>query len=157
MMDVRSTTKAMVLYYRQHPDEWVAEVLRRHLWSKQAEIINSVFHNRRTVVAAGFDVGKTYVAACTALAFLFLFPLSKVITTAPTYTQVARILWSEIGMLWKTALVPQDYPGRCTETRLSIEPDWFMLGILPPSLTSEFFIINIKPFYIICPTTIVNV
>ncbi len=130
-MDLPELSKQTTLYYRKHSDEWVTDVLKRHLWSKQREIIKSVFENRRTVVAASFDVGKSFVAACTALAFLYLFPLSKVITTAPTYTQVARILWSEIRALYRTALEPEDYPGRCLTTELNIEPDWFMIGISP--------------------------
>lgn len=119
--------------YLPHPEEWAERFLRVFLWSKQKEILRSVFENRRTTVAAGYDVGKTFIAAVATLAFLFLKPNSKVITTAPTYKQVKTLLWSEINTLFKGKLQAGQFifPGTCLQTELKIQDNWWALGISP--------------------------
>jgi hypothetical protein len=106
------------------------------LWSRQRDILRSVFENRRTVVPAGHGVGKTFAAAVAALAFLFLRKPSKVITTAPTWVQVRRLLWSEINTLFKARLRPQHFPGAMLMTQLRVRDDWFALGISPKESVS---------------------
>ncbi len=113
------------------PASWAAEAMNLELWSRQKEVLRSVFSNRRTAVPAGHGVGKTFVSAAASLAFLYLRQPSKVITTAPTWTQVRQLLWSEINALYKDRLAPADYPGSASQTRLQIQDDWFALGISP--------------------------
>lgn len=119
--------------YRNYPNRWVSEILRVFLWSKQREILRSVFHNTKTFVRAAHSVGKTFVAATAILAFLFTRMPSKVITTAPTFYQVKDLLWSEINTLTKTRLMPQGFPAIPLKTRLNIEgrDDWFAIGLSP--------------------------
>ena len=119
--------------YKNAPSQWASEVLDVDLWSKQREILDSVFQNRRTFVRASYSVGKTYVAAVAILAFLFLRMPSKVITVAPTFRQVKDLLWSEINTLYKTRLEPQGFPGIPLTTRMKIEgrDDWFGIGLSP--------------------------
>src|SRR3982750_2158900 len=62
----------------------------------QERVIDEVWKHERTVIRACHDLGKSFLMARIAITFLNVFPNSKVITTAPTFTQVERILWSEI-------------------------------------------------------------
>ena len=117
--------------YQKHPDRWVDDILGVHLWSKQRQIIKSVFENRRTVVRSCHSAGKTFTAATAALAFMYLKAPSKVITTAPTWYQVKDLLWSEINTLYKQQLAPLDFPGTIQTTRLNVTDEWFATGISP--------------------------
>ncbi|GIX06969.1 MAG: hypothetical protein KatS3mg115_1372 [Candidatus Poribacteria bacterium] len=111
------------------PVAWARRVLGVELWSKQEEVLRSVFAHRRTVVPAGHGVGKTFVSAVAVLAFLYLHEPSKVITTAPTWTQVRRLLWSEINRLFKSRRDRRGCPGKIYTTRLQVRDDWFALGL----------------------------
>ena len=66
------------------------------LWDKLEEILDALVNNRRVVVPSGHGVGKTWIEARIALWFLNCFPPAKVISTAPTWSQVSLLLWSEI-------------------------------------------------------------
>ena len=81
---------------RSNPVMWIENVLGVRLWSKQKEIVRAVRDEPRVAVRAGHNVGKSFVAACLALWFLYSFRPSKVVTTAPTWRQVREILWREI-------------------------------------------------------------
>ena len=65
-------------------------------WSKQREILESVRDHPRTTVRSCHGVGKTAVAARAVLWFLATHRDSRVITTAPTWSQVEQLLWREI-------------------------------------------------------------
>lgn len=116
--------------YSNDPVAWTHDVLNEFLWSMQAEILDSVFRNRKTVVRSCNSAGKTFVAAVAVLAFLYLRYPSKVITTAPTWYQVRDLLWSEINSLFNKHLA-EDVLGRCLTTRLEVDSDWFAIGISP--------------------------
>ena len=63
----------------------------------QEEIWDSVVNNQYTLVLSGNSLGKTFVAAITAL-WLY-YRGYRVITTAPTARQVKELLWTEIRTL----------------------------------------------------------
>ena len=96
-------------------------------WHKQEEILLSVRDNPKTVVPSGFSVGKTWTAARAALWFLYSFPNSLVITTAPTWRQVENILWAEIRRQYQQSHVPLG--GEILRTQIKIADDWFALGL----------------------------
>lgn len=121
--------------YREDPCKWVEKFLGFELWSKQREIVESVFFNRRTVVPSGHGVGKTACGAATVLSFLFLYPNSKVITTAPTWIQVKKLLWAEVGGMWQR-FQQHSPPGECSFTQLRITDKWFAIGVSPNQTTS---------------------
>ena len=104
-------------------NEWI---LGGSFWSKQEEIILSVRDNRYTTVRACHDVGKTYIAARTALWFLHSHPQSIVVTTAPTMRQVENLLWRELRAAHENAKQPLG--GEPLKTRLDISPDWYAIG-----------------------------
>jgi hypothetical protein len=128
-----SIEKARIYHekYYDNPNQWTKDLLGVFLWSKQQEILDSVFRYPRTAVAAAHGVGKTFVAACAILSFMYIRHPCKIITSAPTFKQVADLLWSEINALWKAKLKPMGFPGECLNTKIKRRDDWFALGISP--------------------------
>ena len=106
----------------------MTSVLGSPLWSRQSEIVDDVFRHRRIAVKAGHSVGKTYLAARATLAWFYLFPgNAKVITTAPTWSQVSKLLWAEIGAVW--AKLPPQMGGTLLGTELRGARDHFAIGL----------------------------
>ncbi len=95
-------------------------------WSKQIEVMTSVRDNPRTAVKSGNGVGKTWTAAHVVLWFLTAYRPSRVITTAPTWQQVEKLLWAEINTQYKNALVP--IGGKLLNTQLKIDDEHFAIG-----------------------------
>lgn len=87
--------------YRDHPVEFVREVLREEMWSKQEEILRSVYRDRRTIVSACFASGKTWIAARLLAQWISTDPGAIAITTASVGRQVAGQLWGEVRNLWR--------------------------------------------------------
>ncbi len=98
------------------------------IWPKLQEVIESVWFNRSTSVESGNGVGKTWVAALIACAWLIAHLPSKVITSAPTNRQVKELLWSEIRMRWANIQRRTGYPGRILQMKIDIDEDYFALG-----------------------------
>ena len=96
-------------------------------WEKQIEIMLSVRDNPRTAVPSGFSVGKTWIAGRTALWFLYSFPNSLVVTTAPTARQVEHILWAEIRRQHHQSVTPLG--GEILKAMIKISDDWFAIGL----------------------------
>lgn len=99
------------------------------LESYQKDILNSVRDHDRIAIAASHDVGKTFTMAKVALWLGSTFPGTKIITTAPTWIQVEKLLWSEI----RTGFAKSKYPlgGKMLNTEWKIDDDWFAFGISP--------------------------
>lgn len=117
--------------YHDNPNGWIKDLLGIELWSKQREIVDSVFNNQKTVVRSCHSAGKTFVAACIVLAFFCLRYPCKIITTAPTWYQVKDLLWSEINTLFKQRLMDNIPQAEILQTRLVMSDDWFATGISP--------------------------
>jgi len=117
--------------YEGDPLAWIYDCLNLEdkLWEKQEEIITSVFENTYTAVRSGHGVGKTYSSALCVLSFLYTQIPSKVITTAPTFKQVAKILWRDIRKLYGRRKVKLG--GRLLTLELICDNDWFALGLHP--------------------------
>lgn len=128
---------------QNNPLLFTSDVLGCDLWDKQQEIIKSVATNRRTAVRSSHGIGKSYIAARTALWFLFSHPDSKVITTAPSFRQVEDILWREMRVAYTKA--PYDLGGKMLDTSLNVDNDWFALGLSTdqPDRFQGFHAVNI--------------
>lgn len=99
------------LYYND-PVLWAEEVLGAELYSKQKEMLRSLAQNKRTAVKSAHSTGKSYtmgIAACWWVATRG--PNSLVVSTAPTYAQVNKILWEEI----RKHYVERNLPGKITQ------------------------------------------
>jgi len=112
---------------RKDPVFFCSEILGVELWEKQKQIIRSIAVNDNTIAASAHGCGKTFLAACAALWFLYCNKDSRVITTAPTYRQVVHILWAEIATLYRKARV--SLGGELLKTSLTLSPSWFALGL----------------------------
>ncbi len=119
----------VIKWWRENPVIFIKEILGTELWSKQAEIVNSVRDNPRTSVRSASAVGKTRLGACIALWFLASFRPSTVLTTGKSYRQVREQLWREISARHSQATIPiggnivmSPYP------RLDLKDDWFAIG-----------------------------
>lgn len=112
---------------RRDPVAFCRKVLRFDPWSKQCEILESVRDHDRTAVRSAHGVGKTAIAARAGLWFLAAHPHSRVVTTAPTWSQVKQLLWREVAVAHARA---DDFlDGVLTDTRLELGPDWFAIGL----------------------------
>lgn len=122
-----SITDAKIRFVAQKdPAWWIETVLGVKLWPIQKYIAESVAENPRTSVRSCEGAGKSFSAACIALWFLYNFVPSTVITTAPTFRQVAEILWREIGQRFNGARM--EMGGDLTATRLNLADDHFAIG-----------------------------
>lgn len=92
----------------------------------QKKILQAIVDNDRVCIRSPHDVGKTFLMAKVVLWFCSSFPGAKVITTAPTYNQVKRLLWSEIRAGWKKSKYPLG--GEMLMTEWKISEDWFAVG-----------------------------
>jgi len=117
--------------YENDPLRWIYDSIniKDGLWEKQEEIISSVFQNSYTAVRSGHSTGKTFASALCVLAFLYTQIPSKVITTAPTFRQVAKILWRDIRKLYTHRKIKLG--GRLLTLELFCDDDWFALGLHP--------------------------
>lgn len=113
-------------WYQRHPVEWVRDFLGIELCDYQVEIIEALVDNRIVAVKSCHSAGKSFVASCAVLWFLFCHPDSKVITTGPTSRQVKGILWSEIATLHRKAIRPLG--GTVTTTEIKIDTNWYAWG-----------------------------
>lgn len=90
------TTEA-ILYYADHPVEFVEDLLHVTPDPKQADILRSVSINQMTSVRSGHGIGKSAVEAWAVIWFLTTRPFPKIPCTAPTQHQLFDILWAEVS------------------------------------------------------------
>ena len=103
-----------------------SSVLKASLWLKQEEILRSVDRHPRTAVKACHASGKTYVAAVATLWWLITHPNGIVLTTAPTWLQVERVLWPEIHAA--VARAKYAFP-RPSAIKLEMGPNRYAIGV----------------------------
>lgn len=96
-----------------------------HPWSKQAEILHAVRKHKRVAVRSSHGIGKTAIAACVVLDFMTEGPC-RVITTAPTWSQVEQLLWREIAQ--RHAQIEGGF-GTIYKTMLEVDKNWVAMGL----------------------------
>lgn len=100
------------------------------LWSKQREVLQAISAHERVAVKSGHGVGKTYLAARAAIWWLATRKPAEVITSAPTWRQVEKLLWKEINLAWAELRIPEvRAAGECSATRLRFAPGHEGYGI----------------------------
>lgn len=114
---------------RRDPVWWIETVLGRPLWSGQRRIATSVRDNRQTAVRSCHGPGKTFIAAAVALWFLYVWPDSRVVTTATKWSQVKNLLWHEINQLHSKAPIAGGLGGVCLQTQLYLPDGRYALGL----------------------------
>lgn len=91
--------------YLTDPALWAKEVLGKHMWSKQREIANSVVENSHTAVVSCNGAGKSGLAGMLGVWWIATHDPYDValICSAPTYVQIARVLFRELADNFKLA------------------------------------------------------
>lgn len=123
--------------YADMPVDWVRGRLSEHVWSKQAEILDSIRDNRYTAVRSCHGTGKSHIAARAIAHWVDTHPVDEtfIVSTAPSAPQVKAILWRYMKQIHKKA----ELPGYITEGEV---PEWKIDGALvgwgrkPADLTS---------------------
>lgn len=90
-------TAEAILWYADHPVEFVEDMLHVKPDAQQAAILNSVAQNQMTSVRSGHGIGKTAVEAWLIIWFEATRPFPKIPCTAPTQHQLFDILWAEVN------------------------------------------------------------
>lgn len=101
-------------------------VLRHDPWPLQEEVLRAVATDRRVAVKACHASGKTFLAADAVLWWITTFPDGVAVTTAPTWTQVERVLWGAIHRAAQGAVIR--YPP-LNQTDLRLGPDNYAIGL----------------------------
>jgi len=91
--------------YWKDPIYFAEKILEIKLWEKQKEILEALRDHKRVSVRSGYGVGKSTTAAIAVLWFMEAFDSDTlVISTAPSFRQVIKILWGEIHRWWRPEL-----------------------------------------------------
>jgi phage terminase large subunit len=110
----------------EDPSQFVEAILGQNIWSKQHEILQSIAKFPRTAVKACHASGKTFIAAAAVLWWITRHREAVAVTTAPTWTQVERVLWGEIhGMIPRSKIA---YP-KPAATKLQLDPSRYAIGL----------------------------
>jgi hypothetical protein len=138
--EIRTKGVQLIDGWRKDWNAFARDALGVRLDREQQEILSSVQFNSRTSVASGTARGKDYVAACSAVCFMYLTPRwnscrelienTKVALTAPTERQVKNIMMPEVSRLYNSAKKRGVYlPGRLNSYDIRTDSDeWFLTG-----------------------------
>jgi len=104
--------------FKNDPVKFVNDVLSESMWSKQAQILESLRDNRRTAVPACHAPGKSHIAARAIAWWVTVHAPDKVrvVTTATTFRQVKSILWPHI----RSIVTKHNLPGEVLTTEWKI-------------------------------------
>lgn len=108
------------------PTMFAEAMLGHHVWSRQDDILQSVANHARTAVKACHASGKTFTAAEAVLWWITSRQKAVAVTTAPTWTQVERLLWGEIHNALYGARIKYPKP---TATSLQLGPGRYAIGL----------------------------
>jgi len=94
--DLRKRSKNSI--YLNDPVAWAHDVLGKHMWTKQAEIARSLVDNTHTAVVSCNGAGKSAIAGILGTWWIAVHDPYEValICSAPTYPQIARVLFREL-------------------------------------------------------------
>lgn len=114
----------------QDPEYFTEKILNKKLWPVQAEILKSVRDNMRTAVRSCHGIGKTFTAAMCILWFLYTHPKAIVLSTAPTWRQVEKLIWKEIRSAYRESVIPLggNLLPKTPELHL-IHDEWYAAGL----------------------------
>lgn len=144
-------TQEAILYYADHPADFVEDLLHVTPDKNQRAILDSVAKNQMTSVRSGHGIGKSAVEAWTVIWFMSTRPFPKIPCTAPTQHQLFDILWAEISkwlrnnkalereLMWtKEKVYMKQYPEEWfAVARTASKPDALQDSTLTTSSTSS--------------------
>jgi phage terminase large subunit len=123
-------TKSTAGSLLRDPVLFARKVVGADLWKSQREILTAIARHSRVAVKACHSSGKTYAIALAALWWLTAHRDGIVVTTAPTWLQVEKIVWGEI----KSAVLRSKLCGKInfpvpTSTSLRLGPQNYAIGL----------------------------
>ena len=108
----------------------VRDIFGSTLWDHQEQILNAVRDHPKVAWRSCHGIGKTYVCARLVMWWLFSFPYSIVITTAPTWRQVEDLLWKEIRSSYYNSATELGGNLSPSATQLAIDgKEWVAIGL----------------------------
>lgn len=108
----------------------VRDIFGSTLWDHQEQILNAVRDHPKVAWRSCHGIGKTYVCARLVMWWLFSFPYSIVITTAPTWRQVEDLLWKEIRSCYHNSAVDLGGQLAPSAAQLAIDgKEWVAIGL----------------------------
>ena len=110
----------------EDPVQFAQSILKLNITAQQQAILRSVVKNPRTAVKASHASGKTFIAAVLVLWFITRYQEAIVVTTAPTWMQVKRVLWGEIHRIIRGSDFRYPEPS---ETLLRLGPSRYAVGV----------------------------
>ncbi|MDE1822258.1 MAG: hypothetical protein KGI98_15575 [Euryarchaeota archaeon] len=120
--------KEVLARIRSDPEWFIRTVFGEELIGKQREIVEALRDRDEVYVTSCHASGKTFICARMVLWWLLAYPTtSKVVTTAPTWSQVENLLWKEINAAYTRAKTPLG--GRMLGTRWDLSADSFAIGL----------------------------
>ena len=114
------------------PDGWNG-IGSPPLWSRQRDILDALFRHRKVAVKSAHGTGKSFTAALAALTLSYLYK-AIVVTTAPTFRQVRKVIWGEIHSIHSRAnarlkkRLGIELGGKLNQTELVMGPKWYVIG-----------------------------
>lgn len=108
------------------PREWVESCLDVKLWDKQAAVLEALRDHRFVCVRSGNAVGKSKVAAVAVHWWLHSHCPGYVVTTAPSFRIVERIIWPEVMTIHLRSKAKLEPAPLTTEWKLG--PLWGAFG-----------------------------
>ena len=122
--------KALFREKLKDPEYFTRKILNKTLWAVQTEILRSVRDNPRTAVRSCHGIGKTFTAAMCILWFVYTHPKAIVLSTAPTWRQVEKLIWKEIRAAYREAVIPLggNLLPKTPELHL-IHDEWYAAGL----------------------------
>ncbi|MCM1295980.1 MAG: hypothetical protein NC311_10600 [Muribaculaceae bacterium] len=119
-----------ILYYSEHPVQFVKSVIGAEPDGTQCEILQSVVNNKMTSVRSGHGVGKTATLSWLICWFLLTHPHAKIPCTAPTQNTLRDVLWNELAKwIQKSPFLKAHL--RWTGEKVSLrghEDDWYAVA-----------------------------
>jgi phage terminase large subunit len=111
---------------RADPEWFAATILGDDLWEQPRAILRALARPRaRVAVKACHASGKTHTAARAVLWWVVSGGIA--VTTAPTWTQVKELLWSEVHKAHANARFPLG--GTLLQTEYRLGPDNYAIGL----------------------------
>lgn len=128
--------------HQHDPAGWIRTKLGEHTWSMQNRVLDAVATHPKVAVKASHGVGKSWLAGRAVSWWIDQHPPGSAFaaTTAPTFAQVAAILWKEINRAANRADTRGNpLPGRILQTEWKIGRELVAYGRKPANTDEHGF------------------
>jgi hypothetical protein len=118
--------RQFVTHLLNDPVAFSSYALKHSLWHGQKEILHAIAKHKRVAVKACHSSGKTFVAADALLWWITRYPDGIAISSAPTWTQVAKVMWDYVHKAVGTSKISY---GEINQTEIRLAPGNFAIGL----------------------------